>query len=268
MTVAERSERAVVAVDGPLLFARYAYPPNQLGYCGPDDHRAVLEYVASGVVDPGLEQLARGFTGAWPYLELIARATGIGRPLDRRVVEAYWLGNGLLEHVPVKSFGYSLLERFRRRTGSSWSRLSETLQVGALPTHSFHVFGVYPWVGLLRGERPETPLQVLESCRIRWGKVLSLEGDQAVVLSQPLAWDGQALSLGAQRPETVTRSSSGIGPPLALQPGDWVSIHWDWVCDRLSRRQLANLRHYTLLQLEVTNRRVAHPGPAAVLSGS
>ena len=27
---------------GAVLFARYAYPPNELGYCGPDDAAAIL----------------------------------------------------------------------------------------------------------------------------------------------------------------------------------------------------------------------------------
>lgn len=75
---------------GPLLFVRYAYPPNSLGYCGPADSRAFYEYGAAGVVDRGLVELAQAFHGAWPYLELIAGASGIADPLDRRVVEAYW----------------------------------------------------------------------------------------------------------------------------------------------------------------------------------
>ena len=29
---------------GPLLFARYAYPPNALGLCGADTPRTLLEY--------------------------------------------------------------------------------------------------------------------------------------------------------------------------------------------------------------------------------
>ena len=39
-------------IPGPLLFARYAYPPNERGYCGPADSRALLEYGAAGVVNP------------------------------------------------------------------------------------------------------------------------------------------------------------------------------------------------------------------------
>lgn len=254
------------SVEGAVMFSRYAYPPNELGYCGPDDHRALLEYSHTGLADPGLTQLARGFAGAWPYLELIARSTGVGHPLDRRVVEAYWLGSSLLHSIDMTTFGNSLLDRFRKRAGSSWGYLAEAIPVGALPTHSFHVFGVYPWVGLLRGEKSEHPLHVLERCRIRWGRVLSVEGDQAVVLSRPLTWDGQRLALGEHRPETVTRGAGGLGLANDIEPGDWVAMHWGWICDRLSRRQLANLRRYTLLQLDVTNRRVSRPGAAVVLS--
>jgi len=182
------------------------------------------------------------------------------------VVEAYWLGSSLLHRIDMTTFGNSLLDRFRKRAGSTWGFMAEAIPVGALPTHSFHVFGVYPWVGLLRGERSEHPLHVLERCRIRWGKVLSVDGDTAVVISRPLTWDGQRLALGEHRPETVTRGIGGLGLAAEIQPGDWVAMHWGWICDRLSRRQLVNLRRYTLLQLDVTNRRVSRPGAAVILS--
>lgn len=254
------------AADGATLFARYAYPPNELGYCGPDDHRSLLEYASAGKVDRGLAQLARGFSGAWPYLELIATATGIGHPLDRRVVEAYWLGSSLLHRIDMSTFGHSLADRFRRRAGPGWGYLAEAIPVGALPTHSFHVFGVYPWVGLLRGERVDHPLHVLDRCRIRWGRVVAVDGERATVASQPLTWDGHALGLGTYREETVTRATGGLGLATEVRPGDWVSLHWDWVCDRLSRRQLTNLRRYSLLELDVTNRRVSRPGAGVALS--
>ena len=251
---------------GALLFARYAYPPNSLGYCGPTDSRALLEYGVAGVVDAGLAQLAKGFSGAWPYLELIARATGIRDPLDRRVVEAYWVGNSLLPRVDMAIFGDSLLERFRGRAGSSWGFLAENVPAGAVPHHSFHVFGVYPWVGLLGADRGPTPLHVLDRCRIRWGRVASVAGEQAVVESQPLEWDGRALTLGVPVAETVTRAVGDVAFVADLRPGDWVSMHWHWICDRLSARQLAALKRYSAYQLDITNHRVEHPGPRAALS--
>ena len=51
----------------------------------------------------------------------------------------------------------------------------------------------------------------------------------------------------------------------AVEPGDWCSLHWDWVCERLTPRQLAGLRRHTLAQLDVVNG-VAVPAPNAVLA--
>ena len=94
--------------DGLQLFARYAYPPNERGFCGPADHRQLLEYRAAGVTDAGLAELARSFTGPWPYLTLLAGAAGIADPFDYRVVEAYWVGSSLLDRVSHSGPGVAL----------------------------------------------------------------------------------------------------------------------------------------------------------------
>jgi hypothetical protein len=251
-------------VSGAILFARYAYPPNELGYCGPPDSRALLEYGAEGQVDRGLLELAKGFAGAWPYLELIAGATAIESPLDRRVVEGYWLGSSLLDSIDMKTFGASLVERFRRKAGRGWGYLEEAIPVGALPNHSFHVFGVYPWVGLLKTGRAATPLEHLDRCRIRWGQVVATDGDEVTVMSRPLTYENGVLGLGDRRLETARRARDGVGFLDPFRPGEWVSLHWDWVCDRLSRRQLHMLRRSSLQQLDITNG-VAHPGARAAI---
>ena len=92
--------REAPPVSGDVLFARYAFPPNELGYCGPDDPGVLLEHATSGSVTPAeMERRARLFDGAWVYLELIAASAGIADPMDARVVEAYWIGNELLDTV-------------------------------------------------------------------------------------------------------------------------------------------------------------------------
>ncbi|MBR7827031.1 hypothetical protein KDK95_12005 [Actinospica sp. MGRD01-02] len=253
-------------IPGAQLFVRYAYPPNSLGYCGPADSAALFEYGAAGVVDPGLAQLARGFAGAWPYLELIAGATGIPDPLDRRVVEAYWVGSPLLDRVGLGAVATSMEDRFRPRIGSMFPRLLEGVLAGGVPHHSFHVFCIYPWVGLLTDDRKaDHALSVLDRCRIRWGRVEALRGDQAVVRYRPLTYDGGDLGFGDPVTETARRSADGLGYLGELAVGDWVSLHWDWVCDILTPTRLNALRHYTLRQLEITNHRVEHSGAAEVL---
>jgi Family of unknown function (DUF6390) len=239
---------------GPLLFARYAYPPNSLGYCGPADHAALLEYGAAGVVDAGLVQLARGFEGAWPYLEIIAGANGIADPLDARVVEAYWVGNPLLDRVDMRSFGSHLLDRFRGRVGRSWEHIAESIPAGAAPHHSYHVFCVYPWLGLLRAGRTKEPLEVMDRCRIRWGQVVAATGELITVSSRPLVWDGRELGFGPPRLEPAAGATGGKGFLRDLVPGEWVSLHWDWVCDRLTAGQLEALRRYTRRDLNLANR--------------
>jgi hypothetical protein len=251
--------------SGPLRFAAYAYPPNALGYCGPDASGQLLEQVAAGVDDPDLRRLARGFEGAFPYLELIASANAIADPLDGRVVEAYWVGNVLLDRVGPRLLGDSLEVRFRGRVGRSWSRLADAVPEGAVPHHSFHVFCIYPWLGLLREGRVEEPLRVLDRCRIRWGQVVGVVGWRAVVRSRPLEWDGRRLLLGPPREEVAAVSVGGLGLTSDIRAGDWCSLHWDWVCERLDRRALGALRRYTRRQLAVANG-MPFPAPAAVLA--
>ena len=237
-------------IAGPLLFARYAFPPNDRGLCGPDDRAALRGYATAGVTDPGLVQLARGFAGAWPYLQLIAAANRIADPLDRRVVEAYWIGNDLLDSVRMSDYGPFLDERFRGRAGRGWERIAQAIPAGAVPHHSFHVFGVYPWTGLLRAGHAAPSLQVLDSCRISCGRVIAVGPAAGTVLvrRRPLTWDGRLLGYGAAVP-----CQAAAGFVAGLRTGDWVSMHWDCICDRLSRRQLLSLRRFTARHLRLAN---------------
>ena len=248
---------------GPQMFVRYAYPPNALGYCGPD---GFADYAAAGVVDQGLVKQAQAFSGAWPYLELIAASGGISDPLDHRVVEAYWVGNDLLDRVLIGQLGDSMAERFRKQVGNKFQFLAEGVLAGGVPHHSFHVFGVYPWVGLLSNDRmTKHALNVLDRCRVRWGKVTAVHGDQATVESRPLGWDGRLLTLGEPAAETARLALEGTVLTSGIASGDWVALHWDWICDKLTDRQLRALRGYSQRHLDMVNHRVEHPGTVAAL---
>jgi len=241
-------------VPGPVLFARYAFPPNSHGFCGPADSGGLFEYGVAGVDDGGLRAMARQFAGAWPYLELIAGATGLPDPLDRRVVEAYWVGSPRLDRVGTRSVGDSMDDRFRYLTGARFGSITEGVLAGGVPHHSFAVFCIYPYTGLLTDTRKAPhALTVLDRCRIRWGRVLAVHGDQVVVESSPLTWDGDRLAVGPLAVETVVQSVDGIGMVGGVAPGDWVSLHWEWVCDRLTAAQVARLRGYTARHLAIVN---------------
>jgi hypothetical protein len=230
---------------GPLLFARYAYPPNALGLCGADETRTLLEYGSAGVSDGGLAELARTFEGAWPYLELIAGSNGIADPLDPRVVQAYWVGNALLDSVTPGSLARHVEDRFRGRIGRTWSHLLDAVAAGAVPHHCFHVFAVYPWLGLLRTGVVDEPLRVLDLCRTTPALVTSVEGDTLEVALRPLRWDGRRLELGAWATREVRWREDGLAMLSGPVPGEWVSLHWDVACDRLTPRAAVALDRAT-----------------------
>jgi len=241
--------------SGTALFARYAYPPNQLGYCGPPDAAHLLAHGPATTDDREVAARARRFEGAWAYLEVIASAAGIDDPLDPRVVEAYWVGNDLTDRVDP-AFPARLTDRFRGQGGGFWASLPPGAGTLARPHHSFHVFAVYPWVGLL-GSGPEVALSVLDRCRIRWGEVVSVDGEEAAVRSRPLVWDGGRLDLGDERIERVRREATGRALAAGVSVGDPVALHWDWVCDRLTPARVATLAAVSAAQLELANRHLA-----------
>ncbi|MFQ5966638.1 MAG: DUF6390 family protein [Acidimicrobiia bacterium] len=239
---------AATGVTGPELFARFAYPPNLLGYCGPSDGTLLGELVRAGrEASDDLRRVAGEFAGAWPYLELIG-AIAERDPLDATVVEAYWIGHPLLSRMDKGTWGNSVDERFRRRAGWEWPQLSEAIARGGVPNHAFHVFCIYPWVGLLRSGATDQALHVLDRCRIRWGRVVSVSDGAMEVRSQRLNWDGRNLALGAPRTEIVER---GVGSEFSS--GDDVALHWDYACGRLSSTRLGRLRRWHNHHLAIAN---------------
>lgn len=228
---------------GALTFGRYAFPPNEGGYCGPADAEGLLEQVAAGVVDDGLRARARGFDGAWPYLELIARAVGVVDPLDPRVVTAYWLGASPIERVHVRDLAAHVDARFRPRAGTArWAHLAAALAPGAVPDHAFHVLAVYPWVGLLREGITAPSLEVISRCCIRPARVEQVHGELVEVSVPTFSWDGHRLRLADDELIALRWTSASralVAPPL---PGDLFAAHWGWICDRLTAADAAHLR--------------------------
>ncbi len=248
------AEAVRTKAPGPVVFARYAYGPNRLGLCGPDDAEDLFGETSDGRDERELRELALGFEGAYPYLELIARANEIADPLDRRVVEAYWLGSPLLEAVTPNLLGESLRLRFRPRLGrSAWNWLQSSAPTGAKPVHAFHVLDVFPKVGLMRAEQADKVLETMDSCRIRWGRVQDRVGDTLVVNVVPLALVAGKLEFGAARIERVAGWRDGHGFLGEVHPGDVVSIHWGWACDVLDAEQIAGLVGWTQRHLSIAN---------------
>ncbi|MGD9960682.1 DUF6390 family protein [Nocardioides sp.] len=226
-----------MSAAGAIQFARYAYPPNELGYCGPEGGEAMLLPGAEAEI----ELRARQFDGAWVYLEFLAAVLGTSDPLAAEVVEAYWIGSPLLDSVPSASLVEVLEERFATQIGGTWRESAGRAQAH----HSYQVFEVYPWAAMLtQGLAPGPAVSVLDRCRIRCGVVEAVDGETVTVSSSALAWDGALLTPGAPALETLRWSLGGNSLIAAPAVGEVVSLHWDWVCEVLSADQAARIEEH------------------------
>ncbi len=246
--------RPVPPAPGPIRFARYAFGPNRLGFCGPEASTELFGQATGNGDLRRLRDLAGQFEGAFPYLSLIAGATGRADPLASDVVEAYWLGGRLAAAVRPRTFGESLDRRFRRRIPRGrWRWLAAAPDAGAAPNHAFHVLDVFPKVGLLRTGEIDRVIETMDSCRIRWGRVLERDGDSLVVSAVPLELVEGTLRLGDPRIERVRGWIDGRGFVEDVTPGDVISMHWDWACERLDEPRLESLRRSTVAELAIAN---------------
>jgi len=242
----------VAPASGLLLFIRYAFMPNHLGYCGGNENEVLFEHATDGRPDSRLAAMLVKFTGAVPYLRTIAAANGIGDPFDPRVVEAYWLGNELLDHVEAADLYRSLDERFGAHLPAKVrDQVLRKPPAGAKPYHLFHVLDVYRHL-----ESESVGMAAMESCRISWGQVREVDGASVTVDRQPLAMVDGKLALGEARAERVLRAFEGRGFADGVAPGDWVSIHWGWVCETLDARRLGNLRRASAAHLALANQTI------------
>jgi len=234
---------------GLLLCSRYAFAPNYFHYCGPERQRDLLGYVTEGITDRGLPEILDRFETLYPYLQLIAGANHIKDPFDTRVVEAYWLGNPLLSKVPTRVFADHIADTLgvkKKVMRKHYVPMMDRV-VRGVPQHTFHVLNIFVRTG--HHAAPQT-LQTMDACRISLGRVTGTDptGAYYLIKSRPLAFTSDLLCLG----EPVTKSVLSVG--LTPKKGDWVSVHWGYVCAVLTDRQRTLLTRFTTMAIDSANK--------------
>ncbi len=232
-------------MEGFELGARFSIVTNRRSYCGPADaepdlYRAVTE----GVDRPEVERHLAQFEALYPYLEAIAARHGRD-PFDREVVEAYWIGNSLLDDFDRDDFRRLLGALGRRGLPAFVVReLSARLPPRPPPHHLFHVGFV--GVGAVTGH-VETTLANMEACRPAAAEVRAIGPDRLEVEGPRLVVREGGLALGEPRVRSVVYEPRAL-PGLAV--GDAVAIHWDWAALRLTSELRDQLERYTERSLD------------------
>jgi len=241
---------------GLILFARYAFAPNYFKYCGPSSNREIGEALQNQYDERELREILNHFEAAVPYLNLIAHSNHIADLFDPRVVEAYWLGNKLLFNLPAQAVYEHLVSTVKPRAKTGWRKLETKIGFGIKPHHSFHVFDVYRTAGFTRdGSKKMAVIELINNCMIKWARIAQITNK---IQSSNYKWgeirvESQKIDVKGNKfifvPEEKTVQNIG----LDLQEGDLVSLHWGFVCDKISMRQLNNLKFWTKYHLEISN---------------
>jgi hypothetical protein len=235
-------------MDGVQLGARFSIATNRLQYCGPAEAAPLLYRAITS--ESGHAEAARalaGFEALMPYLELIAAKHGRA-PFDREVVEAYWVGNALLDAFERDDF-LRLLEALTHRglPRSIARRLGDHLPPRPLPHHLFHV--AYVGVGTVTGHVPTT-LANMESCRPAAAEVLEVRDGLLRVRGPTLVLRGATVDWGPPV-DREFRYDPRVIPEA--RPGDSVAVHWGWPALRLTTAQRDALEAYSHRALEQAN---------------
>nr|AQS29866.1 hypothetical protein [uncultured bacterium] len=247
--------------DGAILAARYAFMPNKLRYCGGDSNSEIFSYITqAGQSDPGLQMLLKEFETMYPYLRLIAQANQIADPFNYKVVEAYWIGNELLENVSMQNFYRYLIDEQKLKKKFNLKLLEKVfgkIPMGAKPHHSFHVFNIPKRTGHYPVEHT---LHTMDECRIAVARIKNQESRikdnfsrKMIVEYQPLVIENNKLKLGQSVEKEVWTEINDKAFVKEIKAGDWVSLHWSWVCDVLTEGQAKNLERWTRYNLALVN---------------
>lgn len=239
--------------DGVARCTRYGFGPNKLHLCGPDANREVLAYIEAGASDPGLEHILTGFKTLYPYLQEISRANHIADPFDDRVVEAYWIGNELLQSIPAQQFFKHLRDNLdlKRKYGpKEFDELVGKLPKGAHMHHSFHVLNAYKRTG---HDAKLHTLESMDACRVSWGKITEIEGHKITILRQSLIQENRKLAMGQEETTTIMRRLEEDSTLDDLAIGDLVSMHWGVICEIITPRDVQWLQQYTQESIQLSN---------------
>jgi hypothetical protein len=237
-------------MDGIELALRFSYIVNAepLRYCGPPQAEPEFQrYLAHHDNPQQVREALTKFEALYPYLTTIAQKHHLD-PFDYKVVEAYWLGNQLLDAFTTRDMQEIITKLMQRGLLPSLGRkLIHELPEGFFPHHNFNVF--YVGVGKTSG-KVETTLRNMDNCRPSWGEVAEVL-ENALIVQTPALKQEHGKYYLHEEPKTVVYQKTML-PTVSI--GDIVALHWGFAPLILTPEQHKNIQHYTEKTLVIMNR--------------
>ncbi len=235
-------------MDGVALCARFSLATNRLQFCGPADAEPTLyRAITRGSDLPRARAALSRFEALYPYLAALGAKHSLD-PFDERVVEAYWIGNSLLDRCDAEDFRRILAALGRRGLPRpTIERLLAHLPGRPIPHHAFHV--TFVGVGEVTGH-VETTLANIEHCRPSLATVTAVERDELEVERTPYeVRDGRLV------PGAPARSRVRYDPKVVpgVRAGAKVALHWEHPALVLTESRADALARYTERSVAAAN---------------
>jgi len=254
---------------GIEIAARYSFPPNCHGYCGPSSFVHTLKehlerkkgnWIGKGDGIVRLKTQLSRFCTLHAYLKFIAREKNSKKingfdPFDRDVVEAFWIGNELLEDISRADLSrFIRRDLFPKSDSRRANRLADGLPEGMVPHHSFNAL----YVKFVTG-RVKRSVKNFDSCCITFGKVLSVSADRktAHMGRASVSWNAELGFCFAPLRSTVALERMGVrfldldNDPL--RKDDLVSVHWGMAVEKIRPSACRAIRKYTQINMDAVN---------------
>jgi len=235
-------------MKGIELAARFSYITNSLRFCGPEKaSKQFLQYLGKKNNELKVKESLLKFEGLYPYLSTIAEKNDKDI-FDYEVIEAYWIGNKLLDKFTNEDNKKIIKKLMQRGLPKSIGLdLIKNLPSGLVPHHNFNV--MYVGVGRLTGS-VETNLQNMDNCRISLGKVLEVLDDKLLVQTDLLIKENDKFKLRKNETKTAIYLKQMLPK---VKKNDFVALHWGFAPVILTKGQVMNLERYTKKVIEGLN---------------
>lgn len=234
-------------IDSLVKACKYSFISNKKNYCGSANAFSEFkDFIENPLPEKTerIEKLFESFEALYPYLKLIAKANNL-LPLDEKTIEAYWLGNELLEKVSLNETKEMILSDFAKPgllPKSIAERKAESIPFGSVPHHSFHVL----YINFV-SKKVEPVLKNLDSCLITWGNVKEVQENSLVVDSVQLVFDSGEFKLKEKR------KSIDSGFVSQAEKNSFVSVHWNFAVELIEKQELKSLKHFTEKNINAVN---------------
>ena len=230
-------------MDGLRLASLYSFMPHRLKFNNESD-KIFYDYAQGKGSKEEVKKTLKNSSSFFLYLSLIAKQNK-KNVFDKDVIEAYWIGNSLLDNINEKHIKDMIINEFTKIGLKRDIALNLAVNVPkkAVPHHSFHVIHART----LGKTIPS--LKNIDNCRISWGKVEGIINNRLFVSYKPLVTKNK-IYFGDIIKKEITYDPKILNP----KKDDFVSFHWNFALQKLTQEQLNNLKKYTEINVRAMNR--------------